>query len=137
MTVVRLDDFRPGNGPCRRERIFAKIMERVVQHLPRGDQVTGCWEWTGPDSGKAGRGREKGRGHGYGRMKLDGGTVSTHITMWVLVNGPVPPRKQLDHKGCWTRLCCNPDHLEMVTHKQNSKRRDERRRALVCEAVAA
>ncbi|PLU67879.1 HNH endonuclease, partial [Sinorhizobium medicae] len=36
----------------RRDRIRAKIMSRV-----RIDLVTGCWEWTGPDSGKNGRGK--------------------------------------------------------------------------------
>lgn len=129
MTVVRLDDFRPGNGPCRRERIFAKIMERVVQHEPRGAQACGCWEWTGPDSGKP-KPLNGARGHSYPRIKIDGGTMATHKVMWELVNGPVPPRKQLDHVDCWTRMCVNPAHLEMVTHKRNQKRRDLKRRLI-------
>lgn len=37
----------------RRDRIRAKIMSRV-----RIEPVTGCWEWTGPVSGKKGRGKE-------------------------------------------------------------------------------
>jgi hypothetical protein len=130
MTVVSLDDFRPGNGPCRRERIFARVFSRCTVHEPRAGQRTGCWEWLGADSGKPGRGRAKGRGHSYGRMTLDGATMAVHIVMWVLVNGPIPPRKQIDHAGgCWTRKCCNPEHLDMVTHKRNQKRRDERRAA--------
>jgi hypothetical protein len=135
VTVIHLDDFRPGDGEDRRARIWAKVMSRVVIHLPRGGQETGCWEWLGPDSGKPGRGQDKGRGHSYGRMALDGATMAVHIVMWVLVNGPIPPRKQLDHAGgCWTRKCCNPSHLEMVTHKRNQRRRDERRKL---ECVAA
>lgn len=133
MTVVRLDDFRPGNGPCRRERIFAKIMERVVQHAPcevdGKMQACGCWEWTGPSSG-APKPKNGARGHSYPRFKLDGGTMAVHKVMWELVNGPIPPRKQLDHVLCWTRMCVNPAHLEMVTHKLNQKRRDLRRRLL-------
>jgi hypothetical protein len=128
--IVNLDDFRPGEGADRRQRIWDKIMSRVVIHLPRGDQKTGCWEWLGPDSGKPGRGQAKGRGHSYGRMCIDGATMAVHIVMWIIVNGPVPLRKQLDHLGCWTRKCCNPGHLEMVTHKKNQRRRAERRKAV-------
>jgi len=46
--------------------------------------------------------------------------------MYVIEYGPIPPRKQIDHT-CRNRLCVNPSHLEMVTHKQNQKRRDAAR----------
>lgn len=105
----------PKTGRPRRESIFAKIMERVKI------QIDGCWLWTGPDSGKTGRGK------GYPRMNLDGATMAVHIVMWVLINGPVPPRKQIDHV-CKRRMCVNPDHLEMVTHLKNQRLRDERRK---------
>lgn len=110
----------------RRDRIRAKILANCIV-----DPETGCFIWQGPTSGE-------GRGGGYGRMKLDGGTVATHIAMWVNEHGLIPPKKQLDHM-CpgHRRLCCNPDHLELVTHKQNQKRRDMRRQALRCEAIAA
>lgn len=98
----------------RRARVFAKVMERV------NVLVDGCWLWTGPDSGD-------GRGGGYPRMNLDGGTMAVHIVMWVLANGPVPPRKQIDHT-CTRRLCVNPAHLEMVTHLRNQRLRDSRRK---------
>ena len=100
----------------RRDLIREKIMRRV-----RIDPVTGCWIWTGPTSGKPGRGR-RGRGHSYPRMTLDGQTVAVHIVMWVNEHGYLPSKKQLDHT-CETRLCVNPDHTEMVTHKRNQKRR--------------
>ena len=102
----------------RRERIIDKILERLVA-VQRGFH-TPCWEWQGPTSGK-------GRGGGYGRMCLDGQTVAVHIVMFVCCFGYVPGKKQIDHK-CHNRLCCNPDHLEMVTHHQNMKRRDARRK---------
>ena len=94
----------------RRQSIFDKIMKRV-----KIDKDTGCWNWTGPTSGT-------GRGGGYGRMSLDGQTVAIHIVMFCNFFGFIPGKKQIDHK-CRNRLCCNPDHLEMVTHKQNQKRR--------------
>lgn len=98
----------------RRKSIFEKIMART-----NIDPDTGCWIWQGPTSGK-------GRGGGYGRMSLDGQTVAVHIVMFVNFFGFVPGKKQIDHQ-CNNRLCCNPDHLQMVTHKQNQKLRDQRK----------
>lgn len=112
----------------RRARIRQKIMDRVVL-----DPVTGCLLWTGPTSGS------KGRGKGYPRMNLDGATVAVHITMWVIENGPIPPRKTIDHT-CRNRLCVNQNHLEMVTHKENCRRRDlarQQAQPFVCEVIAA
>lgn len=100
----------------RRQAIWDKVMKRVVV------DVDGCYIWQGPTSGTTGRGR------GYARMALDGRTMAVHKVMWVIKNGPVPPKKQLDHI-CRKRLCVNPDHTEMVTHKQNQKRRDDARKA--------
>lgn len=105
----------------RRTRLFDKIIGRAaVQMDPAPGLETPCWLWTGPCSGG-------GRGGGYGRMCVDGATMAVHIVMWVIRNGPIPPRKQLDHL-CNTRRCCNPDHLELVTHRENMKRRDARRK---------
>jgi len=98
----------------RRVRITLKVMSRVVK------TDDGCWIWTGPTSGHSGRGR------GYPRINIDGGTMAVHIVMYVIEYGPIPPRKQIDHT-CRNRLCVNPSHLEMVTHKQNQKRRDAAR----------
>lgn len=106
----------------RRERIRAKILARCVE--APGPLATPCLVWQGPTSGD-------GRGGGYGRMSLDGGTVAPHIALWVVDNGPIPPRKQLDHE-CRNRLCVR--HTQMVTHKQNQRRRDVARRML-CDAA--
>lgn len=105
----------------RRAAIVAKVLARVSIEIAPAGLETPCWLWTGPDSGT-------GRGGGYPRMSLDGATVAVHIVMWVIENGPVPPRKQIDHR-CKRRRCVNPDHLQMVTHKRNQKLRDERRAA--------
>ena len=42
---------------------------------------------------------------------------------WIVENGPIPPRKQIDHL-CRNRRCVRPSHLEMVTHRKNQRRRD-------------
>ncbi|WP_315786971.1 MULTISPECIES: HNH endonuclease signature motif containing protein [unclassified Bradyrhizobium] len=112
----------------RRDRIRDKVMSRV--EIVQGTVLdTPCHIWTGPTSGSAGRGKD------YPRMCLDGGTMAVHIVMYVLEHGPIPPRKQLDHR-CRTRRCVNADHLEMVTHKENQRRRDEARR-FAYEEIAA
>lgn len=79
-----------------------------------------CHLWQGGDSGT-------GRGGGYPRMSLDGQTVAVHIVSFVNKNGFVPGKKQIDHL-CNNRMCVNKDHLEMVTHKENQRRRDARKR---------
>lgn len=110
----------------RRERIRAKIMARVeIVDAPDdlAPELGPCRLWTGPTSGN-------GRGGDYGRMNLDGQTVAVHIVSWTNENGFVPGRKQLDHL-CRRRRCVNDQHLELVTHKQNQKRRDAARRAEV------
>lgn len=77
---------------------------------------TPCWLWTGADSGK-------GRGGGYPRMTLNDHTCAAHIVSYTNAYGYVPGNKQIDHK-CRNRRCVNPDHLEMVSHIENQKRRD-------------
>lgn len=39
--------------------------------------------------------------------------------------GYIPGNKQVDHL-CNQRLCCNPQHLELVTHQTNQRRRAAR-----------
>jgi len=77
-----------------------------------------CHLWTGPDSGT-------GRGGGYGRMSLDGQTVAVHLVVFTHYYGYIPGKKQIDHK-CYQRLCCNPAHLQMVTHLKNQRLRAKR-----------
>lgn len=112
----------------RRERIRNKIRARTDEvAAPEGLGLTKpCRLWNGPTSGE-------GRGGGYGRMNLDGATVAPHIASWTNENGLIPPRKQLDHI-CRRRLCTEDSHLELVTHKENQRRRDTARR-LLCEAA--
>ena len=106
-----------------REDILAKIKSRLTI-MDLGYQVNGfsspCHIWQGPTSGN-------GRGGGYGRMSLNGTTVAVHIVVFTHYFGYIPPKKQIDHL-CNNRLCCNPDHLEMVTHKTNQKRRAARQK---------
>lgn len=77
-----------------------------------------CHLWNGPTSGN-------GRGGGYGRMSLNGHTVAVHLVTFTHYFGYIPGNKQVDHL-CNQRLCCNPQHLELVTHLTNQRRRAAR-----------
>lgn len=105
----------------RRDNIIAKIEARC-RIEDTGYHIDGkpspCHLWTGPTSGT-------GRGGGYGRMCLDGQTVATHLVSYTHYFGYIPGKKQIDHL-CNQRLCCNPQHLEMVTHLRNQRRRAAR-----------
>lgn len=99
---------------CRRSDIQEKIYGMVeIQDL---GYETECHIWTGSHSGN-------GRGGGYPRMCLNGQTVAVHRVMYTNEFGYVPSKKQIDHL-CRNRMCVNPNHLEMVTHRENQRRRD-------------
>jgi hypothetical protein len=68
---------------------------------------SGCWEWLGGKDGK-----------GYGISTNKGRTARAHRHLYGLLFGPVPKHLVLDHL-CRNRICVNPTHLEVVTHKQN------------------
>lgn len=105
----------------RRDEIITRIYTRVeVQDL--GFVLDGkpspCHIWTGPDSGD-------GRGGGYGRMSLNSQTVAVHLVVYTHYYGYIPGKKQVDHK-CNNRLCCNPSHLELMSHLRNQRLRAKR-----------
>lgn len=105
----------------RRETIINKIEDRCdIQYTGFiiDGQPSPCHLWQGPTSGT-------GRGGGYGRMSLNGHTVAVHLVAYTHYHGYIPGNKQIDHL-CNQRLCCNPQHLELVTHLKNQKRRANR-----------
>lgn len=74
---------------------------------PRIDASGLCWIWTGPQSS-----------NGYGFVKWGGQTRRVHRVVWEVLVGPIPEGLTMDHL-CRVTLCCNPDHLEPVTHREN------------------
>lgn len=107
----------------RRRDLWKKLLAKSARCSPEAGFTVGCLLWLGPTSGtpKAGK-----TGRGYGRVSIDGGTMAVHLVSFNIHEGPVPPGKQVDHT-CSNRRCFEPSHLELVTHKQNCKRRDERK----------
>ena len=92
---------------------FDRALPRLVL-----DPETGCWNWPGAVSYR----------DGYGTIgeKVDGRwTIRVvHRVIWEGLIGPIPEGMELDHKKevCQSRLCANPNHLEVVTHAENMRR---------------
>lgn len=83
-----------------RERFEAKF-------LPEPN--TGCWLWM------AAMGSD-----GYGSFWNDQHSqmMGAHRVAWLLFRGPIPPGLEVDHL-CRVRSCVNPDHLRVVTKREN------------------
>lgn len=69
----------------------------------------GCWLWFGA-------------GNRYGATVVDGQRYAAHRIAYMRLVGEIPPGLELDHRVCSTPRCCNPAHLEAVTHQVNVSR---------------
>lgn len=83
----------------------------------------GCWLWMG-----------KPASNGYGRVRIGGKSYAAHRVAYEFSVGPIPDDLEIDHvmdRGCTSRACVNPAHLEPVTHQVNMMRAGNARRAAI------
>lgn len=87
---------------------FRDLLWRVVARMEIDD--AGCWVWQGAKHPR-----------GYGHMWVDGVNRSVHRIVYESMIGPIPSGLVLDHL-CRNTSCCNPDHLDPVTQRENTLR---------------
>lgn len=77
---------------------------------------TPCWVWL-----KGAGSARYGLRYGVARRPGEKTPISAQRYVWEKIRGPVPPGTDLDHL-CRNTLCCNPDHIEPVSHRENVRR---------------
>lgn len=87
------------------------LNERLDRRIDRSGGPDACWPWTGSKTLA-----------GYGQIIVTGGKRGfkkyIHRLIYERNVGPIPNGYEVHHK-CVNPPCCNPKHLEAVTHQQN------------------
>jgi len=83
------------------------LLERLLEKLIV-DEVTDCWVFQG---GK--------NNIGYGMIRDEKKMRTTHRVSYEEHHGKIPPGMLVLH-SCDNTLCCNPSHLRLGTHQDNT-----------------
>jgi hypothetical protein len=98
------------NPPYTLNRAELARLHRIIKI-----DANGCWIWRGKQSS-----------NGYGLWQVGPGKLprAVHRVVWEHYKQQfIPDKMQLDHL-CRVRLCCNPEHFEVVTASENTLRQD-------------
>jgi hypothetical protein len=76
------------------------------------EKTSTCWLWKGYKMAS-----------GYGRFGFNYKTLYAHRFSYELIKGDIPKGMVIDHL-CKNRGCVNPDHMEVVTQRENLLRGD-------------
>jgi hypothetical protein len=90
---------------------FNRIRERIET------DASGCWIWQGTADAD-----------GYGAIRVGEKVWRTHRVTYTVIHGPIPRGKVVRHK-CDNARCCNPMHLEIGDHEDNTQDIVDRGRA--------
>lgn len=78
-----------------------------------------CWTWKGSVTGR--------KQNSYGRFRFNRKIVKSHRLSYELMYGNIPEDLFVLH-SCDNKLCCNPKHLHLGTHRDNMNEAKERGR---------
>ena len=93
-----------------------RLLHRAASVI--SDDPDECWIWPGSRTSD-----------GYGTINPMGqaDTNLVHRLVFEMFHGPIPQGKTLDHvwdRGCTSKACFNPRHLEVVSLRENILRGD-------------
>jgi hypothetical protein len=84
---------------------WRRLPDQVRAKIVRQDG--GCWVWTGAVTSA-----------GYGNLHIRPRNYTAHRFVYEAKHGAVSPALYMDHL-CRNTRCCNPEHLEPVTPREN------------------
>lgn len=87
---------------------FLRLPDTLQKHI-HPEPNSGCWLWSGHSV------------CGYGYTSWPGKTARAHRVIYQILVGAIPAGLTLDHK-CFTPACVNPDHLDVATIGENTRR---------------
>lgn len=96
-------------GKALEERLWARVDKQGPPPAYR-PELGPCWIWQGTVNN-----------NGYGWISNNKRGLLVHRVAYELLIGPIPQGLDLDHR-CRVLRCCNPTHLEPVTHQENMRR---------------
>ena len=87
-----------------------KQLPKRMRTKIRVNEATGCWEWANSKNEQ-----------NYGKVWYNKKSRRAHIVIYELLIEPIPKDLECDHL-CRVRHCVNPEHIELVPHKENMLR---------------